>query len=86
MEANNPPSRDETNADLDLKRALAQLPHKQRASIVLHYFADLPAAEIGQVLGCSEATVRTHLFRGRARLNSLLAETAAEEMGEARVE
>jgi RNA polymerase sigma-70 factor, ECF subfamily len=53
---------------------LRQLPGKQRAAIVLHYFADLPTATIADILGMSGATVRVHLSRGRKRLRRLLEE------------
>lgn len=58
--------------EVDLIRALGELPLMQRASVVLHYLGGFPARDIGEVLGCSEGTVRTHLHRGRTRLSQLL--------------
>lgn len=55
-----------------LMGALRQLSPQQRAAIVLHYEADLPVAEIADRMGIAAATVRVHLFRGRARLRELL--------------
>jgi RNA polymerase sigma-70 factor (ECF subfamily) len=55
-----------------LMGALRQLSPQQRAAIVLHYEADLPVAEIADRMGIAAATVRVHLFRGRARLRDLL--------------
>ncbi|MCT9929451.1 SigE family RNA polymerase sigma factor [Planotetraspora sp. A-T 1434] len=51
-----------------VRRALACLPPKQRAVIVLRYFADLGDPEIGQILGCSVATVRSQASRALAKL------------------
>lgn len=51
---------------------LRRLPPKQRAAVVLHYFADLPNAMIAEVLGVTTATVRVHLSQGRKRLHHLL--------------
>jgi RNA polymerase sigma-70 factor, ECF subfamily len=41
---------------------------RQAQCVVLHYLEDLPVAEIAGLLGCTEATVRVHLHRGRAAL------------------
>jgi RNA polymerase sigma-70 factor (sigma-E family) len=58
-------------ADRDyLMRALAALPSRQRAVLVLHYYTDLPAAEIADELGCSVGTVKSQLSRGLARLRA----------------
>jgi RNA polymerase sigma-70 factor (ECF subfamily) len=52
--------------------ALKHLPAQQRASVVLHYYADRPIREIAEVLGTSASTVAVHLHRGRNRLRGLL--------------
>ncbi|PRY41527.1 SigE family RNA polymerase sigma factor [Umezawaea tangerina] len=58
------PDHAERHAERDAMRArIAVLPRKQRAAIVLRYYEDATTAEIGQVLGCSEGTVRSHLSR-----------------------
>jgi RNA polymerase sigma-70 factor (ECF subfamily) len=62
--------------DLDLERAVATLPAKQRAAVALHYLADAPVSEVAAVLGCAEATARVHLHRARLRLAELLREEA----------
>lgn len=48
--------------------ALQVLPMRQRAAIVLRFYEDLPDAQIAELLGCKEATVRTAIHRGLARL------------------
>jgi RNA polymerase sigma-70 factor (ECF subfamily) len=52
--------------------ALQALPPKQRAVVVLAEVEGLPAGEIGQILGCSEGTVRSRLHYARERLKELL--------------
>ncbi len=57
---------------LDLLQALAQLPPRQRAALVLHYYGGYKAREIAQIVGSSAATVRVHLSAGRKRLREIL--------------
>ena len=56
----------------DLVEALSQLPERQRASIVLHYYAGYSLDEIASILGTRKGTIGAHLHRGRARLHELL--------------
>ncbi|MBL7498341.1 SigE family RNA polymerase sigma factor [Frankia sp. CNm7] len=52
----------------DLLAALAALPPRQRAVVVLRYVEDLPEAEVAAALGCSIGSVRSQASRGLARL------------------
>jgi RNA polymerase sigma-70 factor (ECF subfamily) len=54
--------------------ALARLSPRQRAAIVLHYYAGYSAAEIAQILAINPATVRVHMLQARRKLSSLLQE------------
>lgn len=65
--------------DVDLARAIGQLPAMQRAAVVLFYFEDRPIAEIVDILSVSEGAVKVHLHRARGRLASLLAEEVDED-------
>jgi len=58
--------------DADLLDALAKLPQKQRAVVVLFYYADASVREIAARIGISQLSVRVHLSRGRSRLKALL--------------
>jgi RNA polymerase sigma-70 factor (sigma-E family) len=51
-----------------LLQALAGLPPRQRAVLVLRYFDDLSEAETAQMLGCSLGSVKSQTARGLARL------------------
>lgn len=57
-----------TAADGDVWAAVALLPDKQRGAIALRYLGDLPYADIGAVLGCSEAAARQNVRAGLAAL------------------
>ena len=60
---------------LALVQALRTLPVRQRQAIVLHYLVDLPVAEIAQVLGVPQGTVKSLLARGRRGLAAVLGES-----------
>lgn len=57
---------------IDLWRALAQLPMKQRASVVLADYAGWSHREIADALGSSVSAVGVHVHRARKRLRDLL--------------
>ena len=58
---------------IDLRRSLQRLSRRQRDAVILHYYLGFTAAEIGEMLGCAEGTIRSHLHRGRAALDQMLA-------------
>lgn len=60
------------NAGSEVWGAVAELSEARRAAIALRFAADLPYAEIGSALGCSEAAARRRVHDGlrvlRARI------------------
>jgi len=46
-----------------VRRALAELPERQRTTLVLAYYQGLSYAEVAGVLGCSIGTVKTQMYR-----------------------
>ena len=53
--------------------ALAELPPRRRAVVVLHELEERTVAEIARLLGVTRVTVRWHLSAGRKQLAALLA-------------
>ena len=49
-------------------RRLARLPRRQRAAVVLRFYAGLSDADIADHLGCREVTVRSQISRALATL------------------
>jgi RNA polymerase sigma-70 factor (ECF subfamily) len=54
--------------DVAVRDAVDRLPRKWRDVVVLHYFADLPVADVARQLGQPEGTVRRRLTEARALL------------------
>ncbi len=48
--------------------ALETLPEKERVSIILCKYEELPYEEVAEVLGCTVGAVKTHVYRGRMKL------------------
>lgn len=59
--------------DVAVRLAIARLPARQRAAVVLHHMAGLPVAQTAEAMGISENTVKTLLRLGLARLREVLA-------------
>jgi RNA polymerase sigma-70 factor (sigma-E family) len=53
---------------LDLREALAGIPARQRATLVLRYYCELSVEETAQTLGCSVGTVKSQTSRGLGNL------------------
>ena len=63
-----------TQADLvDMRRALARLPPRQRAALVLRYYHDYDYAAVGAALGITEGSAGALLSRALDRLRAELA-------------
>jgi RNA polymerase sigma-70 factor (ECF subfamily) len=63
-----------TGDSQDLLQALHELSPKQRAAIILHYYAGYRARDIAGIIGSTSGAVRVHLSTGRRRLRDLLEE------------
>ena len=75
------PPVDDPTAAIDerdaLLREIAVLPPRQRAVIALTYYEDHTDGEIASLLGCGEATVRSHRSRALLTLRSSVATPSA---------
>jgi RNA polymerase sigma-70 factor (ECF subfamily) len=67
------PVLDDPSAD-DYWTTVRELPKRQAQCIALHYLEDRSTAEIADILGVAESTVRVHLHHGRTELALRLGE------------
>ena len=56
----------------ELRRALAALPMRQRAAVVLRYYEDLPEQRVAEILGCSVPAARSLVFRAMETLRTTI--------------
>jgi len=61
-----------------IETALKGLTQPQSIAVVLHYYHGFQMREIGEIIGCSEATVRVHLFRALEKLRMKLTDHSPE--------
>jgi len=57
----------------EVRRAVASLPAKQRAAVLMHKYEELEYSQIARVLNCSESAVKSLLFRAYETLRARLA-------------
>jgi RNA polymerase sigma-70 factor (ECF subfamily) len=55
-----------------LHAAIDELPPLQRTILTLYHLDELPVGEIAAITGIAEGTIKSHLFRSRARLREKL--------------
>src|SRR5262249_38226354 len=47
----------------EVRRAVATLPEKQRAAVLMHKYEEMEYSQIAKILDCSESAVKSLLFR-----------------------
>ena len=60
--------------DIDLERALEELPEKDKAIVVLRFFEDKTLEEIAEILEENISTVKSRLYRSMKKLKILLSD------------
>ncbi len=60
----------------EVRRAVAALPEKQRAAVLMHKYHEMEYTQIAKVLNCSESAVKSLLFRAYETLRARLAHMA----------
>lgn len=60
----------------EVRQAIAVLPEKQRAAVLMHKYEEMEYSQIAKVLNCSESAVKSLLFRAYESLRARLAHMA----------
>jgi RNA polymerase sigma-70 factor, ECF subfamily len=60
----------------EIRRAVATLPEKQRAAVLMHKYQEMEYSQIAKVLNCSESAIKSLLFRAYETLRARLAHMA----------
>ena len=53
---------------IDMRAALARLPRRQRATLVLRFYCDLTIDQAAELLGCSPGTVKSQTAKALSSL------------------
>ena len=60
----------------EVRRAVATLPEKQRAAVLMHKYQEMEYSQIANALNCSESAIKSLLFRAYETLRARLAHMA----------
>ena len=75
-----PPGAPDVDEAIVVRGAVAALPPRERAAIVLRYFADLPVKEVAAVMGCQPGTVKSLTSHAMTHLDRLLRDRVRERV------
>lgn len=67
-----------TDTEAAVFRALADLPPRMRAAVILRHLHDATVAETAEALGCSEGTVKSQTSRGLEQLRAALTRVSTD--------
>jgi len=67
-----PATRETPGARIDIERAVARLPEGCRVAFVLHDVEGLEHKQISEMLGVSEGTSKSQVFKARTKLRAML--------------
>jgi RNA polymerase sigma-70 factor (ECF subfamily) len=71
---------EETQRDQALMECIHELPEVYQAALRLHYWMDTSLADIAQLIGVPENTVKSYLHRARKLLHAMLEERGFENV------
>lgn len=65
-----------------IRQKVAALPRRQRTALVLRYYADLPVAQVADLMGCAPGTVKSLTNKAMRALRAELDVHPAEEVAD----
>ncbi|WP_433748149.1 RNA polymerase sigma factor [Falsibacillus pallidus] len=76
------PGTEDRYPNVDLEKAMEELPHKYRVIVILRFFEDMKIEEISAVLNEKISTVKTRLYKALRLLKEQLLDEELEEVQE----
>lgn len=58
-----------SDMDVETLELLKNLPHRQKAAVLLHYYLDMSVPEVAQVMEVPEGTAKSYIHRATSALN-----------------
>ncbi|MGG3509025.1 RNA polymerase sigma factor [Paenibacillus lautus] len=74
------PSNEDVYHDIDLEKALDELPYAFRTVVILRYFEDMKIEEIAEVLNENISTVKSRLYKALRKLRIQMSNEILEEV------
>jgi DNA-directed RNA polymerase specialized sigma24 family protein len=74
-----PPRSDDSTDAIAVRAAVASLPPRQRATVVLRYFNDLSVTDTAVILACAEGTVKALTSQAIANLRRQFGDVLAHD-------
>ncbi|WP_422661284.1 RNA polymerase sigma factor [Paenibacillus sp. EC2-1] len=74
------PSNEDVYHDIDLEKALDELPYAFRTVVILRYFEDMKIEEIAEVLNENISTVKSRLYKALRELRIQMSDETFEEV------
>jgi RNA polymerase sigma-70 factor (ECF subfamily) len=74
-----PAPREHTSERMDIERAMDALDEKTRLCATLYYLEDMPVEHVARMVGVRVGTVKSRLYRARAKLRQVLEGYAYDE-------
>lgn len=68
----------EKEAATEMKKAVNQLPVKQKTIIILYYYNGFSVKDIAKIMRCPQGTVKSGLYNSRKKLKELISESGKE--------
>lgn len=66
----------------EIRRAIEQLPEKQRSAVLMHKYQEMEYSQIAKALACSESAVKSLLFRAYETLRARLRDFSPGRLGQ----
>lgn len=65
-----------------IRQAVSGLPRRQKAALVLRYYADLPVAQVADLLGCAPGTVKALTHQALLGMRASISDEALVEVSD----